>query len=82
MNGTLYIGSTSNLIKRVYEHKNKLTGGFTSKYNVTQLVYFEKYEDRFSAFHRETQLKRWKRDWKLELIENSNPRWVDLYHDL
>ncbi len=82
MNGTLYIGCASDLIKRVYEHKNKLIRGFTSKYNVTQLVYFEKYEDRISAFHRETQLKRWKRDWKLELIENDIPRWEDLYDAL
>ncbi len=82
MNGTLYIGSTSDLIKRVYEHKNKLTQGFTSKYHVTQLVYFETYEDRLSAFHRETQHKRWKRDWKLELIENDNSRWDDLYDAL
>ena len=81
-NGTLYIGCASDLVKRVYEHKSKLIPGFTSKYNVTQLVYFEKYVDRVSAFHRETQLKRWKRDWKLELIENDNPRWDDLYFDL
>ncbi len=69
---------TSNLSKRVYEHKNKLIDGFTKKYNITLLVYYEKFETRIEAFHREKQLKKWKRKWKLELIERINPKWEDL----
>ena len=64
--------------KRVYEHKNKLIDGFTKKYNITLLVYYEKFETRIEAFHREKQLKKWKRKWKLELIERINPKWEDL----
>ena len=64
--------------KRVYEHENKLIDGFTKKYNITLLVYYEKFETRIEAFHREKQLKKWKRKWKLELIERINPKWEDL----
>lgn len=77
--GTLYIGVTSDLVKRVYEHKNKLAEGFTKKYNVSQLVHFESCGDVKAAIQREKQLKDWKRDWKIELIEKENPDWVDLY---
>jgi putative endonuclease len=80
--GTLYIGVTSNLVKRVYEHKNDLTDGFTKKYKVHNLVYYETTDDVESAIRREKQLKRWKRDWKIELIEKQNPEWRDLYSDL
>jgi putative endonuclease len=81
-NGTLYIGVTSDLVKRVHEHKNDLIEGFTKKYNVHKLVYYEATEDINSAITREKQLKKWKRDWKIELIEKSNPEWKDLYFEL
>ncbi len=81
-NGTLYIGVTNNLIKRVYEHKNSLVKGFTEKYKVYQLVYFEETPDVLSAIAREKQLKNWKRDWKIKLIEENNPEWKDLYKEL
>ncbi len=78
-NGTLYIGVTNNLVKRVYEHKNDLVEGFTQEYKVHQLVYFEATESIESAIIREKQLKEWNRSWKLRLIEKSNPEWQDLY---
>ena len=81
-NGTLYIGVTSNLIKRVYEHKNDLVEGFTKKYGVHQLVYFEHTTDMYSAITREKQMKKWRREWKIELIGQGNPEWKDLYSDL
>jgi putative endonuclease len=81
-NGTLYIGVTSNLIKRVWQHKNKVASGFTSEYDVNHLVYFEQYSDVHDAIRREKQLKKWNRDWKVELIEKNNPRWEDLYVDI
>jgi putative endonuclease len=81
-NGTLYIGVTSNLIKRVYEHKNNLVEGFTSKYQVHHLVYYEHTNDVRIALEREKRLKKWKRQWKIELIEKNNPEWRDLYDDL
>jgi putative endonuclease len=81
-NGTLYIGVTSELIKRVYEHKNNLINGFTKKYDVHNLVYYEPTEDINSAIKREKQLKKWKRAWKIEIIEKVNPKWRDLYFDL
>ena len=81
-NGTLYIGVTSNLIKRIYEHKNNLIEGFTKKYNIHNLVYYEITEDVNSAITREKQLKIWKRNWKIELIEKNNPKWKDLYFEL
>ena len=80
--GTLYIGVTSDLLRRVWEHKNKLVPGFTRRYNVDRLVWFETHEDREAAIRREKQIKEWKRDWKIELIERENPHWLDLYRDL
>jgi len=81
-NGTLYIGVTSDLVKRVYEHKHDLVAGFTRKYEVHQLVWSEEHGDIRAAFQREKQIKKWKRAWKIELVEKSNPRWRDLYDDL
>jgi putative endonuclease len=81
-NGTLYIGVTNNLLKRVYEHKNNLVKGFTSKYSVHHLVYYETTESIESAIIREKQMKIWKRNWKIELIESINPKWNDLYIEL
>ncbi len=81
-NGTLYVGVTSNLIKRVYEHKNNLVEGFTKKYAVHRLVYFEQHEDVNQAIHREKRLKEWQRNWKIALIEIDNPTWLDLYDEL
>jgi putative endonuclease len=81
-NGTLYIGVTSDLKKRIFEHKNNLTKSFTEKYNVHLLVYFEATTDVNSAITREKQLKAWKREWKLRIINEFNPKWRDLYEDL
>jgi putative endonuclease len=81
-NGTLYIGVTNNLLKRVYEHKNNLIGEFTKKYSVHNLVYYEAYSDIYGAIAREKQMKKWKRQWKINLIEKSNPSWKDLYPHL
>lgn len=78
-NGTIYVGSTSDLIRRVYEHKNKFLDGFTKKYNVTMLVYYEITDSRVNAIHRERQIKNWTRKKKLRLIEDHNPNWEDLY---
>ena len=81
--GTLYIGSTDDLAKRVYEHKEKVRPrAFTAKYDVTRLVWFETFEERENAFRRERQMKEWRRKWKIELIEAENPTWADLYEDL
>ena len=80
--GTLYIGVTSNLIKRVWEHKNDLAEGFTSKYRVHKLVWYELHDSMESAILREKRLKNWKRDWKIRLIEQENPHWIDLYDDI
>jgi len=77
--GTLYIGVTNNLLKRVYEHKNNIIGGFTQKYSVHNLVYYEEHNDIGKAITREKQMKKWKRQWKIELIEKFNPQWKDLY---
>ena len=81
-NGTLYIGVTSNLMKRVWEHREDLTEGFTKRYCVHQLVYYELYEEMAEAIEREKQLKKWNRDWKIGLVEEQNPEWIDLYHGL
>jgi len=81
-NGTLYIGVSNNLIKRIYEHKNNVVEGFTKKYRVHELVYFEQYDDVRDAIIREKRMKKWNRDWKIELIEKHNPNWQDLYHTL
>jgi putative endonuclease len=80
--GTLYIGITNDLIRRVYEHKQKVVPGFTRRYGVNKLVYFEIFDDPLSAITREKQLKKWRRDWKVRLIEEANPEWVDLYSTL
>ncbi|MGB7054145.1 MAG: GIY-YIG nuclease family protein [bacterium] len=81
-NGTLYVGITSNIVKRVWEHKNKVVNGFTKKYDVKNLVYYEQYDDPQNAIRRERRLKKYKRRWKLDLIEKHNPEWKDLYCDL
>ena len=81
-NGTLYIGVTSNLPARVFEHKSELIEGFTKKYHLHNLVYYEVYEDVRSAITREKQLKKWKRNWKINLIKKMNPQWRDLYPDI
>ena len=80
--GTLYIGVTSDLIGRIYRHKSKLVEGFSKKYSIHILVYYEQYEDMYSAITREKQLKRWNRSWKIKLIEKSNPKWRDLYYEI
>ena len=78
-NGTLYVGVTSDLIKRIWQHKNNVVKGFTERYSIHQLVRYELHETMESAIRKEKMLKNWKRDWKLELIERSNPNWQDLY---
>ncbi|OFY91919.1 MAG: hypothetical protein A3K10_16485 [Bacteroidetes bacterium RIFCSPLOWO2_12_FULL_31_6] len=80
-NGTLYIGLTNDIERRVAEHKNKIFQGFTSKYNVNMLVYFEEHETYGEAITSERQMKKWKRIWKLNLIEKENPSWKDLSLD-
>ena len=80
--GVLYIGVTSNLPRRVYEHKQKTIEGFSKKYNLTMLVYAEEYKNPNEAIAREKQLKNWHRHWKINLIETINPSWNDLYHTL
>jgi len=77
--GTLYIGVTNDLVRRTYEHKNDLADGFTRKYEVHRLVYFEQHDDIETAIAREKRLKRWNRSWKIRLIEETNPNWDDLY---
>jgi len=81
-NGTLYVGVTSDLIKRIYQHKNKLADGFTKKYNVDKLGYYEIFEDIKNAIEREKKLKNSPRKKKLELIETNNPEWHDLYYEI
>jgi len=81
-NGTLYVGVTNDLIRRVYEHRNDFVQGFTRKYGVHRLVYFEQCEDFDSALQREKRIKEWKRKWKVELIETGNPEWKDLYEEI
>ena len=80
--GTLYIGMTSDLVKRVWEHKNKFVSGFTAQYNVTKLVYYEIFNDIQLAAAREKRLKEWKGQWKIDLIQKMNPNWQDLYHNI
>ena len=77
-NGTLYIGVTSNLVQRIWQHKEGLVEGFTKKYNIKLLVYFEVHETVESAITREKQMKKWERAWKIKLIERNNPEWRDL----
>ncbi|MCK9351252.1 MAG: GIY-YIG nuclease family protein [Candidatus Paceibacterota bacterium] len=81
-NGTLYVGVTSNLQKRIYEHKNNAVPGFTQKYKVHDLVYFESGDEIRGAIEREKEIKGWKREWKIQLIEKENPEWKDLYGEL
>lgn len=81
-NGTLYVGVTSNLVKRVYEHKNKFVEGFTKKYNVNKLGYYEECDNIITAIEREKKLKGAPRKKKLELIEMNNPEWIDLYDEI
>ena len=81
-NGTLYIGVTSNLKNRIHQHKTNLVEGFTKKYQINKLIYYELFECVNAAIYREKLLKRWKRNWKIELIEKNNPCWRDLYYDL
>ena len=80
--GTLYIGVTSDLIKRVYQHREGLVEGFAAKYGVHLLVYYEEFEDIYLAIRREKQLKKWKRSWKMNLVGKANPLWRDLYPEL
>ena len=80
--GTLYIGVTTNLIQRIYQHKTKVVEGFTSEYKVDILVYYEIHESIYEAIAREKKLKRWNRKWKIDLIEKHNPEWEDLYKTL
>ena len=80
--GVLYAGVTSNLVKRIWEHKQHLADGFTKKYHLHKLVYFELHEDMLEAVVREKQIKKWRRDWKVGLIERENPEWRDLYNDI
>ena len=81
-NGTLYVGVTADLLKRVWEHKNDVVEGFTRRYGVHALVWLELHESMESAIAREKAIKEWQRAWKLELIEKANPEWRDLYFDL
>ncbi len=81
-NGTLYVGSTTNLVQRIHQHKHGAADGFTRKYGVKTLVHIEAFEELAAAREREHTLKRWKRKWKLELIEADNPDWRDLYDDI
>lgn len=81
-NGTLYIGVTGDLIKRVWQHKNGEVQGFTKRYDVHRLVYYELHTDMMEAIRREKQLKKWNRAWKIELIEQENPEWCDLWLEL
>lgn len=81
-NGTLYVGVTSMLIKRVHEHRQDLVDGFTKKYRVHMLVYYEIFDDMLSAIAREKQIKAWHRAWKIALIERMNPEWRDLYPEI
>ena len=80
--GTLYTGMTNDLIKRVYSHKEAIIKGFTEKYGVHKLVYFEVHNDVLEAIKREKKIKKWNRDWKIQLLEKTNPDWLDLYYEL
>ena len=81
-NGTLYVGVTSDLVKRVWEHRNKVVEGFTSRYGVHRLVYFEVCDDMEQAILREKRIKKWNRGWKIDLIEKHNPEWRDLWETI
>ncbi len=81
-NGTLYTGVTNNLIRRIYEHKNDMTEGFTKKYRIHRLVYYEEFNNVNDAITREKRMKKWKRSWKIELIKSVNSKWRGLYGEL
>jgi len=81
-NGTLYIGVTSNLVQRIWQHKHREVEGFTKKYHIHMLVYYEQHDTMEAAIMREKQLKKWNRDWKIKLIEESNPNWQDLWESI
>jgi len=81
-NGTLYVGVTNDLVRRVYEHKNNIIEGFTKRYNVHLLVHYEQCENAISAIQREKNIKAWYRQWKIRLIEETNPEWEDLYPEI
>jgi putative endonuclease len=80
--GAIYIGVTNDIVRRIYQHRSKAVPGFTSKYNITRLVWFEVYDDPTSAISREKELKKWKRVWKIKLIEEESPDWKDLYESI
>ena len=80
--GTLYAGVTRDLLRRIYQHKTHAARGFTSRYNVHLLVWFEIYDDPLNAIAREKEIKKWRREWKINLIERSNPEWIDLFDTL
>ena len=80
--GTLYLGVTNDLVRRVYEHKTKAVRGFTTRYKVDRLVWFEVCDDPTTAIEREKEIKKWRRDWKIALIEENNPDWIDLYAEI
>ena len=80
--GVLYIGMTGDLVGRAVEHREKVLDGFTKRYNVDRLVYFESHDEAASAYRREKSMKRWRRDWKIELVEKHNPTWRDLFADV
>jgi putative endonuclease len=80
--GTLYLGVTRDLVRRVYEHKSKAVPGFTARHGVNRLVWFECYDDPVTAITREKDIKKWRRDWKIRLIEQENSDWLDLYHTI
>lgn len=80
--GTLYLGVTNDIVRRIYEHRTKAVAGFTKRYSVDKLVWFESYDDAITAIAREKELKKWRRDWKIRLIEEGNPLWTDLYPEI
>ena len=82
LNGTLYTGVTSDLVRRVYEHRNNVADGFTKRYAVHSLVYYELHADMTEAIYREKQIKKWNRQWKVNLIEQGNPEWHDLWPEI
>ena len=81
-NGTLYVGVTNNLVRRVFEHREGLVAGFTKRYGVTSLVYYEQHDTAYAAIQREKNIKHWSRQWKIDLIRGMNPNWRDLYSDI
>jgi putative endonuclease len=80
--GTIYVGVTNDLIRRIFDHKSNVVDGFTKKYSIHHLVYFEQFDDIENAIKREKRIKKWNRNWKIRLIEESNPNWTDLYPNL